>query len=152
MSQHPETEESALHESRYLLFRLHGESYAAPLVQVREVIKVPTIKPVPHSPAHMKGVMNLRGQIISVFDLRSKLGLPSRSEAVPGLILVVDTTQGSIGALVDSVDSVQEIPDEQISKSSSSSEPVAKLTTGLVLVIDLSAQFQRIETVRSEAA
>ncbi len=150
--QQPETEEGLLHESRYLLFKLHGETYAAPLVQVREVIKIPKIKPVPHSPSHMKGVMNLRGQIITVFDLRAKLGLPAHSSDAPGLILVVDTDHGSIGALVDSVESVQEIPQSEIAESSSGREPVAKLPTGLVLIIDLSAQFPKVEISHSEAA
>lgn len=147
-----EEEDGSLHDSRYLLFKLHGEAYAAPLVQVREVIKIPKIKPVPHSPKHMKGVMNLRGQIITVFDLRTKLGLPAQAADAPGLILVVDTDHGSIGALVDSVESVQEIPQSEIAESSSGKEPVAKHASGLVLIIDLSAQFPKFEISHSEAA
>jgi len=96
--------------------------------------------------------MNLRGQIISVYDLRAKLGLPRQSPDAAGLILIVDTPNGSMGALVDSVESVQEIPRDQISESAGGKDPVAKLPGGLVLVIDLSAQFPKTESKVVEAA
>jgi purine-binding chemotaxis protein CheW len=61
--------------SRYLSFNVGKEQYAIPLLTVREVIGMPEITPVPFTPNYFLGIMNLRGQIISVVDLRLKLGL-----------------------------------------------------------------------------
>jgi len=58
---------------RHLIFALGAEEYSVPLLKVKEVIEVPDITPVPHTPDYYLGIMNLRGQVISIIDLRLKL-------------------------------------------------------------------------------
>lgn len=66
-------ESSSVSSSRHLCFSLGEEEYAVPLSHVREVIELPDITPVPYMPQHYRGIMNLRGQILSIIDLRLKL-------------------------------------------------------------------------------
>lgn len=99
-------------QQKYLLFSLAGEIYACPLLAIREVIKVGAIKSVPYMTSHFKGVTNLRGQIISIIDLREKLGLKPPPQT-QGLILIVDCEEGLIGTIIDDVLSVQDfLPNE----------------------------------------
>lgn len=70
--------ERRLDAQRYLQFDLGNESYAVPLSTVKEVIPVPETTPLPNSPTHYVGIMNLRGQIISVIDLRKRLKSPPK--------------------------------------------------------------------------
>ena len=72
---------------RFLCFSLGAEEYAIPLLVVREVIAMPEYTPVPYTPPYFLGIMNLRGQVISVMDLRQKLGLKPRSDAETTVII-----------------------------------------------------------------
>ncbi len=91
--------------ARYLCFMLGEESYAIPLLSVKEVIAPPEITPVPQTPPYFLGIMNLRGQIISVMDLRTKLSIkPSASSETS--VIICDLISSSIGIVVDSIDSV----------------------------------------------
>ena len=60
------------HEGKYLTFVLCGEEYGIEILKVREIIGIMNITPVPQTPGHIKGVINLRGKVIPVIDLRSK--------------------------------------------------------------------------------
>ena len=91
--------------SRFLCFSLGGEEYAIPLLSVKEVIAPPEITPVPQSPSHFLGIMNLRGQIISVVDMRLKLGMKPGSGGETAII-ICDVEPNPIGIMVDSIDSV----------------------------------------------
>lgn len=105
MSQYAILRQTGEHESRYLSFSLGGEAYAIPLLQVREVLAMPEITPVPTMPAHFLGIMNLRGQVISVIDLRRKLGVkPSESSEVA--VIITDLGSICIGVVVDSINAV----------------------------------------------
>ena len=106
-----ESEESI--RSKYIVFTLDGELYGVLLLQIREVIKMTPIKPVPHTDEWLKGVINLRGRIISVMDLRTKFGIRSRSEGA-GLILIAESDLGFAGAVVDTIEFVREIPESDI--------------------------------------
>ncbi len=92
-------------DSRYLSFRLGNEEYAVPLLAVKEVIAVPEITRVPATPPHFLGIMNLRGQVISVIDLRQKLGIKPQTTAETAVI-ICDLGQLSIGVVVDSINMV----------------------------------------------
>lgn len=98
---------------RYLRIVVGNEDFALPLLTVREVIAVPQITSVPYSPPHFKGIMNVRGQIISVIDLRTKLGLKSTDKAEP--TIVICHIQGStVGLIVDRVESVMKLSSERL--------------------------------------
>lgn len=101
---------------KYLIYTLGGELYGSPLMGIREVIKLRDIKAVPHMVPHFRGVINLRGQIISVVDLRTKFGIKvDRSDA--GLIVIAEGAHGSIGLIVDDLHSVKLIEPNQIDKN-----------------------------------
>lgn len=91
--------------SRFIEFSLGKEDYAIPLLMVREVISVPETTPIPKSPVHFLGIMNLRGQVISVVDLRKKMKVePSKN--IEEAVIIVDIGGMNIGVVVDSINKV----------------------------------------------
>jgi purine-binding chemotaxis protein CheW len=104
---------------KYLTFALGREGYGIEILKVREIIGYMDITSVPRTPDHVKGVINLRGQVISVIDLRSKFGMPSVDRTDETCIIVVETTQPSgrklsTGLIVDRVSEVLNIADGSI--------------------------------------
>src|SRR4051812_41249332 len=92
-------------QNRFLSFSLGNEEYGVPLLAVKEVIAMPEITPIPYTPSYFLGIMNLRGQVISVMDLRQKLGVkPSQSSETA--VIICDLNSLSIGVVVDSINSV----------------------------------------------
>ena len=130
--------------SHYLLFNLGGELYGTSLLSIKEVIKLGPIKAVPYMAAHFKGVINLRGQIIGVIDLRAKFSVGKATDK--GLVLIVETPYGSLGAIIDDLVSVQKFEPQDIEASPmvESKIPmqflkgIAKLKDRLVNIIDIS--------------
>jgi len=102
---------SAALPGKYLTFVLGGESYGIGILQVREIIRPTAITPVPQMPPHIQGVINLRGKIIPVLDLRARFGLVATAGNDRACIVVVQvkTTERAValtGLLVDTVDEV----------------------------------------------
>jgi purine-binding chemotaxis protein CheW len=99
---------------RYLCFGLGQEEYAIPLLVVKEVIGVPEVTPIPQTPSHFLGIMNLRGNVISIMDLRHKLGIkPSQSEETT--VVILDFGDYNLGVVVDRVNAVISLASENIS-------------------------------------
>lgn len=92
-----------------LLFALGGESYAFPLERVREVVKPGPITPVPSTPDHMLGVMNLRGEILPVLDPKRLLGVGVGTPGPQGRIVVVKAPGMTVGFLADGVEDAIEV-------------------------------------------
>jgi len=142
--QQPESDFDESSKNKYLIFRLGGEPYGTPLLQIKEVIKMTTIKPVPHTVDHFLGVINLRGQIVSVVDLRAKFGIKNY-DPKSGLILVIEFENSTIGAMVDSIEAVREITAEQIDSNpaieskitATHLKGVAKVIDELIILLDL---------------
>lgn len=112
MSHNEENDENHL---RYILFYIGEELYGSPLLSVKEVIKAAEIKAVPHMASYFLGVINLRGQIVSVVDMRKKFGITPRSGA-SGLILIVETQTGFVGAMIDDLASVHRFEEGEIQR------------------------------------
>jgi purine-binding chemotaxis protein CheW len=92
---------------RYLAFLLGKEQYAIPLLQVKEVIEMSEPTPIPQAKTYFKGIINLRGQVISVLDLRAKLQLPQIENGPKTAIIILDIDpQLCIGVIVDRINSV----------------------------------------------
>lgn len=100
-------------EARYLLFRIAGELYGTPLLGVREVVEPQEPKPIPNTVSFFSGVINLRGQVVGVMDLRKRFGHEATHQAGMAL-MVFDTESGPIAALVDAIESVTQIPRSNI--------------------------------------
>ena len=103
---------------QYLTFKLDEEVFAINISKIREVLELPTVTRVPRTPDFMCGVMNLRGGVVPVIDLRIKFGIEVAERTVDTCIIIVEVTlEGEttlIGALVDSVQEVSEFESNQI--------------------------------------
>ena len=97
-----------------ITFRLDGEEFGLPVETVREVIRVGDITRVPQSPAHIRGVTNLRGRILPVVEIRTRLGLTPLVPRSTARIIVAEVRGRVLGLLVDSVAQVQKVPTERV--------------------------------------
>ena len=106
---------------KYLAFRLDDEEYCLKILKVREIIGVMPIISLPRTPAFVRGVIDLRGRIIPVIDLRRKFELEAAEDTAKTCIIVVDVNNGAknirIGISVDSVSEVLDIKGEDIEES-----------------------------------
>ena len=100
-------------EGKYLTFALANEEYGLEILKVREIIGYIDVTAVPQTPSHVKGVINLRGQVIPVVDLRAKFGMATTDVTDETCIIVVEITQNSrkfnTGIVVDRVREVLDI-------------------------------------------
>ena len=101
---------------RFLEFTLGKEDYAIPLLSVREVISVPETTPIPKAPSHFLGIMNLRGQVISVVDLRTKLKIKGKENNSEESVIIVDINGMNLGIVVDSINKVLAFTDEEVNE------------------------------------
>lgn len=109
----PTQMQSAARGGKYLTFRLADEEYGLEILKVREIIGIMDITAVPQMPEYIKGVINLRGKVIPVIDLRLKFGLPPAEYTDQTCIVVVDV--GTLtGIIVDTVQEVLDIDASQI--------------------------------------
>ena len=96
-------------------FNLLGEEFGMPILDVREIIRMVDITPVPHAPAFVEGVINLRGQILPVIDLRKRFNLSSTEMEEDTRIIVVEINNNLLGLIVDGVKEVLRIPSDSVS-------------------------------------
>lgn len=101
-------------EGKYLTFVLCGEEYGLEILKVREINGLMDITVVPQTPNYMKGVINLRGKVIPVVDLRLKFGLPEAEYTKETCIIVVDAQDTLVGIVVDTVSEVVDVSAEDI--------------------------------------
>lgn len=132
--------------NRYLSFCLGAEKFALPLLKVREVIAPPTTTPIPQAPAFCLGYMNLRGEVITVLDLRKKFSI--RAENGPELSVVIcEIGKVSVGLMVDQINQVLSPKPEEITnkpegaggKFADCIRGVYRDSQGLVLLVDIDA-------------
>lgn len=105
--------------TKHLTFRLGQECYGIPVLKVREIIRVCDITPVPQMPPHIRGVMNLRGKIIPVADLRLRFGIRIGDKTDRNCIVVVQVSSQdkqvmAMGLIVDAVDEVLSIAQSDV--------------------------------------
>jgi purine-binding chemotaxis protein CheW len=153
----PEIE--AADESKYLIFRLGSEIYGTPLLGVREVLEPQPAKPIPNTAEHFLGLINIRGQIIGVVDLRIRFEYPVL-ESPSVAFLVFETESGPIAAVVDKVEAVVRIDEAQLHKKPNirSQVPVEFLIGAtshqnqLVTLIDLNKTLSKEDYVAIQKA
>ena len=104
-------------ESKYLLFRLGIDLYGTPLLGVREVIQPLTPKAIPNTAPYFMGLINLRGQVVGVVDLRVRFEYFSDWESYNQAYLIFDTDIGPIAGIVDKVEAVVRIDDSAMQKT-----------------------------------
>jgi purine-binding chemotaxis protein CheW len=149
-------------ENRYLCFSLGKEDYAIPLLKVKEVIAVPDFTPVPYTPVHFMGIMNLRGQVISSIDLKQKFGMPKAPVGEESAIIIVDLAPVYLGVLVDSVNTVLSLsgaevkppPEIESKRNTDYIIGVAQKEKNLILILDIAKalDFDDFKAIRGQVS
>ncbi len=114
--------------TQYLTFKLQEEVYAVNVANIREILDFTAVTKVPRTPDFMRGVINLRGSVVPVIDMKLKFGMPETEKTVNTCIIVMEISLDEetvvIGSLADAVQEVLELEAEQI-------EPAPKIGTRL---------------------
>jgi purine-binding chemotaxis protein CheW len=136
---------AAVSGSKHLAFRLGEEEYGLDVQAVQEIIRMLPLTRVPGLPPYMRGVINLRGRILPVLELRRRMGLP---EAEPGdntCIVVVRTEKMMFGLMVDAVvdvllvhrSAIQPVPDFGVAVDTSYLRGIARIDQRVILLVDI---------------
>lgn len=151
--------------NQYLTFTLDQEQYAADVGRVREVLELLPLTKLPRMPEYMKGVINIRGSVVPVVDLRRKFGMSEVSETVDTSIIVMDVGRGdknlTVGCLADSVEEVIDIPPDTIEPAPSFGtavdtrfiDGIAKREEQFIILLDIDRVFEdtELEAINQEA-
>ncbi len=114
MQEQDVTEQEDTQKGRYLTFNLEKESYGIEITHVTEIIGIQPITEVPELPDYIRGIINLRGKIIPVMDVRLRFRKNFKEYSDRTCVIVIDIMDLSIGLIVDSVSEVISIPDTEI--------------------------------------
>jgi purine-binding chemotaxis protein CheW len=101
-------------EFQYAIFNLDDEKYGVDILNVAGITEVPVINKVPNSPAYVEGIMNLRGDVIPVVNLKKRFGYEDASFAKSARIMLISIDNGTIGYIVDETNQVIKFSDEDI--------------------------------------
>ena len=131
--------------NQWVTFRLGDETYGINVMQVQEVLRIPDIAPVPGSPDYVIGIINLRGNVVTVIDTRYRFGLASTALDEASRIVIIEAEDQIIGILVDSVAEVVELADSVIEsapnvgndESSKYIQGVTSRESQLLILVDL---------------
>ena len=130
---------------QFVTFRLKDETYGINVMQVQEVLRVTEIAPVPGAPGFVLGIINLRGNVVTVVDTRTRFGLPTTERDDASRIVIIESEQQVVGILVDSVAEVVELRQSSIDvapsigneETSRYIQGVASRDDDLLIVVDL---------------
>ena len=130
---------------RYVTFRLEDEVYGINVMQVQEVLRVTEIAPVPGAPHYVLGIINLRGNVVTVIDTRERLGLGSKDMEESTRIVIIEADKMVVGILVDAVAEVVDLRTSEIEsapsvgndESSKYIQGVASRDGNLLILVDL---------------
>ncbi len=140
-----ENQKVSREEIQMLTFSLENVSYGVNVHQVREVKNFEGVTPVPYAPPYVKGVTNLRGEVIPVIDLRKRFGMSDKKSAEDAGIMVIVQDKHPIGVMVDSVmevltlskKDIESSPDSLTTDKSDAVLGVAKHDKDLIILLDL---------------
>ena len=130
---------------QWVTFRLEGETYGINVMQVQEVLRVSEIAPVPGAPDYVLGIINLRGNVVTVIDARKRFGmLPKEADDV-SRVVIIETDKQIFGILVDSVAEVVDVdradietaPNVGNDESSRYIQGVTTIDSELLILVDL---------------
>lgn len=145
-------------------FRLGSEEYGVDISQVQEIIRMVEITHVPRAPHFMEGVINLRGQLIPIIDLRTRFGMKRIDATKSTRIIVTEIGTKRVGIVVDSVSEVLNIPIENVEEApemiagvgTEYIQGVGKMNDRLIIMLDLTMvisgeEKRELETIESAA-
>ncbi|MCF6202570.1 MAG: chemotaxis protein CheW [Methylococcaceae bacterium] len=130
---------------QWVTFRLGDEKYGINVMQVQEVLRITEIAPVPGAPPYVLGIINLRGNVVTVIDTRNRFGLMSKETDDSSRVVIIETENHIIGILVDSVAEVVELrasemenaPNVGNEESSKYIQGVTSTENELLILVDL---------------
>jgi len=130
---------------RWVTFKLEKEKYGINVMQVQEVLRVTEIAPVPGAPGYVLGIINLRGNVVTVIDTRQRFGLPMKDMDDSTRIVIIEAEEQVVGMLVDSVAEVVDLrlnevdsaPNVGTEESAKFIQGVASLEGELLIIVDL---------------
>jgi len=128
---------------QFVVFRLHAREYAIPIGQAIEVLRMVAMAPLPHAPAWLPGMINLRGRVIPIMDLRMRLGLRPQAPDLDTAIVVCDADGHILGLLADAVVEILTLPPESLappdllSSATHAVAGVAHVDDRLIVILDL---------------
>lgn len=140
-------------QMQYVTFTLEDEVYGINVMQVQEVLREIEVAPVPGAPHYVTGIINLRGNVVSVIDARTRFGLPERKSTPLTRIIVIEAQQQIIGILVDSVAEVVDIEAGEIETAPNvGNEETSRYIDGVVsrddkllILVDLNKLLTEVE-------
>ena len=147
-------------EQQLVVFQLGAELYGVEIARVHEIIRLQTVTRVPHAPAFVEGVINLRGKVIPVVDLRRRFGLPLADHTRASRIVVIEIGDQVVGIVVDGVSEVLRVNKGTIEPpspvvagiESDYLHGIAKLPERLVILLNLDRVLARDERRALETA
>jgi purine-binding chemotaxis protein CheW len=145
-------------EKELVLFELEKEIYGVDISVVYEIIRMQPITKVPKAPSFVEGVLNLRGRVIPIVDMRKRFGLPAVEPNRDNRIMVLDSAGQNIGVIIDAVTEVLRIPSDSIeppsdivvSAASDYLLGIAKNNKDMIILLDMDRVLQK-ETINSIA-
>ena len=132
-------------DRQVVVFRLGSEDFGVNISSVESIIKMQPITKMPHAPAFVEGVTNLRGKVLPVMDLRTRFGMPSREADKNSRIIIINVNGVEVGMIVDGVSEVLTIPEQNVEPTPAIATSVdadfitgiAKIAQRLVILLDL---------------
>lgn len=148
---------------KLLIFQIDNQQFALPLTVVEKVIEIVEIRQLPKTPEYVYGIINMYGEIISVINLRSLFGLPSKEIELSDQLLIVSTSLFKHALWIDATDKIIEIDRNKIVRSEKLKygkkfvQGVVKLENGMVLINDVekflsSGELKELELALKEVA
>jgi purine-binding chemotaxis protein CheW len=150
-------------EGKFLTFALGNEEYGIEILRVREIIGLMDITTVPQTPDYMKGVINLRGKVIPVIDLRMKFSMKEEEHSQETCVIVVEVNNTLIGIIVDSVSEVLDIKGGEIEDAPSFGQGIdtsfimglGKVKEKIIILLDIesvlsSEELEMVEQLTKE--
>ncbi len=117
---------------QWVTFRLGEESYGINVIQVQEVLRITEIAPVPGSPDFVTGIINLRGNVVTVINTRKRFNLPDVEPSDSARIVIIESGDDVIGMMVDSVAEVVELRQSQVESSPNVNNKTGEFIDGVV--------------------
>ncbi|MBD3619639.1 MAG: chemotaxis protein CheW [Gammaproteobacteria bacterium] len=114
MNDHARSTDDKDRTLQWVTFRLGDETYAINVMQVQEVLRMTDIAPVPGAPDFVLGIINLRGNVVTVIDARARIGLPSREFDDDTRIVIIEAGTQVVGIVVDSVAEVMYVKESEV--------------------------------------
>lgn len=141
-------------------FHVESEEYGVDIAQVQEIIRMVEVTHVPRAPHFMEGVINLRGQLIPIIDLRTRFGMPRADHTKSTRIVVTEIGSKKVGIVVDSVSEVLHIPIENVEEApdmiagvgTEYIQGVGKVNERLIILLDLTMVITGEEKSQLETA